>query len=219
MQVLDPIKIKPPRRKKRDVVYMDNQEVSDFLEAIDMTTIYGLRMRTLCEVLLDSGGRISEVIQLNRSSFRWNGRQWHANVIGKGDKQRKLYLSENTMCWIRRYLERRTDKHPALFVTHPQIYNPKFETARLKTDTLARDFKRVTHDSGMCKKITQHILRHTFCSNLVQNGANIYNVKELAGHEDIATTIRHYAALNDNAILETKEKCLNYSVIGQNIAY
>ncbi|MDD3907166.1 MAG: tyrosine-type recombinase/integrase [Bacteroidales bacterium] len=217
MQVLDPMRIKTPRKRKREIVYMDNSEVSDFLEAIDLTTIYGLRMRTLCEVLLDTGGRISEVLQLNRSSFRWNGKTWFAKITAKGDKERRLYVSEHAMYWIKQYLERRTDKEPALFITHPAGFAR--ERHRMKPDTLYNDFKRVTNDSGVSKKITQHILRHTFCSNLVQNGANIYNVKELAGHEDIKTTVNYYAALNDNALIETKETCLNYEVRSTQIAY
>lgn len=219
MQVLDPRKIKTPRKKKKRIVYMDNEEVGRFLDSIDLSRIYGIRMRALCEVLLDSGARISEILQLDRNSIRKGEKSHYALIVGKGDKERNIYFSPRAMYWIERYLDRRRDEHPALFVTHPQIYNPQFEPVRMKRDTLYRDFGRATENSGSSKKITQHILRHTFCSHLVQNGASIYHVKELAGHETIDTTVRFYAALDDKSIIETKANCLNYDVTSPSIAY
>ena len=73
-------------------------------------------------------------------------------------------------------------------------------------------FKKYNKKSGINKKITAHILRHTFATNLLINGAGIAYIQKLLGHSDINTTIRHYAHLDDAAMIEQKNKFLDYSV-------
>src|SRR3989454_24922 len=115
LEVYDPEKVRRPKIPKREVEYLSNEEVQRLLRAIPTKTVPGLRDRALVEVLCSSGMRISEALSLNRASIDWEAGE--ANVIGKGNKERKVYFSEGTSEWVVRYLERRWDDEPALFVT------------------------------------------------------------------------------------------------------
>ena len=205
LKTLDPSSIKPPKRTKREITYLTNEEIEKFLKAIDLNDIHGLRFRTLCETLLDTGARISEIIQLDRDSIIKGETISYAEIIGKGNKPRKIYFSERGLYWIERYLKARNDDHPAIFVTH---CHPK----RIKRDTMWRDFQKYTAKSGIKKKITAHIFRHTFGTNLLMNGCGIASIQKLLGHEDINTTIKFYASLDDRTLIKAKQTYLNYDV-------
>lgn len=202
IETIDPALIKLPKRTRKEIVYLTNEEVNDFLNEIDITDIHGLRMRTLCELLLDTGARISEALQLDRTSILKEDGITFARVIGKGNKERKLFISGRPMYWIDRYLEARTDSHPALFVTH-------CEASRLKKNGGTKDFKKIAKKAGINKKVSPHIFRHTFCTNLLKNGAGMAQIQRLAGHEDISTTMKFYARLDDLDLVAAKWK-LNY---------
>lgn len=199
MSVIDPSLIKLPRRTRKEIIYLTNDEVKDFLAEIDITDIHGLRMRTLCELLLDTGARISEALQLDRTSIRREDGITFARVIGKGNKERKLFISGRPMFWIEKYLETRTDSHPALFVTH-------CEAKRLKKNGGTKDFKKIAKRAGIYKQVSPHIFRHTFCTNLLKNGAGMAQIQRLAGHEDISTTMKFYARLDDIDLVAAKWK-------------
>lgn len=205
LKVLNAADIEPPKKEKKDIVFLDNIEVQKLRECIDLNNIHGLRFRTLIEVLLDTGARINEAIQLDRTSFVRTPQTVYAEIIGKGNKKRKLLFSNTSLYWINRYLKARHDDYPAIFITHC-VAN------RLKHDSVWRDFKKYNKKSGINKKITSHICRHTFATNLLINGCGIAYIQKMLGHEDINTTIRHYAHLDDRAIIEAKCKFLDYSI-------
>lgn len=205
LKTMDPFSIKPPKRKRIDIVYLSNEDVARLRSCIDVSDIHGLRFRTLIEVLLDTGARIGEAIQLNRNSFVKTHQTVYSEIVGKGSKKRKLLFSDASLYWVNKYLAKRKDNHPAIFITH-------CDPDRLKHDSVWRDFKKYNKKSGINKKITAHILRHTFATNLLINGAGIAYIQKLLGHSDINTTIRHYAHLDDTAMIEQKNKFLDYSV-------
>ncbi len=205
LNVLDPIDIETPSREKKDIVFLDNGEVKRLRECVDLRDIHALRFRTLIEVLLDTGARIGEAIQLDRNSFVKTQQTVYAEIIGKGNKKRKLLFSDASLYWINQYLKARNDNHPAIFVTH-------CDANRLKHDSVWRDFKKYNYLSGINKNVTAHILRHTFATNLLINGCGIAYIQKMLGHEDINTTIRHYAHLDDRAVIEAKNRFLDYSI-------
>lgn len=190
---LDPDKIRSPRRQKRQVVYLSNEEIQKFLSQIKIyndwagkvkkknINIRGLRFRTLVEVLLGTGMRISEALSLNIEDI--NFEDGEAMIIGKGDKQRTVLFSDRALWWVRKYIATRTDDCQALFVTHPGA-------TRLKRPDLWRYFKRCSAQAGLKKKVTPHILRHSFATNMLYNGCDLVTIKELLGHHDISVTAR-----------------------------
>jgi site-specific recombinase XerD len=115
---INPEQIKIPKRPRREVVFLTIFEVNRFRNAINTKPIYGLRFRTLIEVLLATGMRISEALSLKRTSIDFV--QKEARVIGKGNKERVVFFTDEALEWVRKYLDRKDamgDSHEALFTT------------------------------------------------------------------------------------------------------
>jgi integrase/recombinase XerD len=203
---LDPATIKLPRRKNPNVQYLTNTEIQAIRREIDGCRTLGLRLRALFETLLATGTRISEALSLNRNSISSQSKE--ALIMGKGSRIRTVFFSEEALKWINKYLSARTDNNPALFVTSGK--NPR----RVRRGDIPRYFKAVGKLAGIEKKVTPHLLRHTFCTNLRNNGADISLIKELAGHQDIQTTARYYLGSDKQILRDAVSRYLNYTEAG-----
>jgi integrase/recombinase XerD len=187
-ETIDPAELKLPKRPYRRVEFLTAPEIQKLICAIPTHTFTGMRLRALVEVLLTTGLRISEALSLNRASI---DRQNHeAEIIGKGNRPRTVFFSQGCLAWIDRYLAFRRDTCPALFITTGRV--PR----RLGRADMSKAFKRLRRLSGITKRLTPHMLRHTFCTSLLHNGADIMFIKELAGHQDIQTTARYYLGVD-----------------------
>lgn len=212
LPVMDYKKIKSPKRKRREVIFLTNEEIRQFVESIKFENNWdgksrkrcirmdGLRFRTLVEVLLGTGMRISEALSLNRSHIDWEKKE--AKIIGKGSKERTVFFSDRALQWIKFYLDNRTDAAEALFITHSL---KKWDRA-----DISKIFKGYVRKSGITKKITPHILRHTMATNLLFNGCPIGHIKEILGHERLETTCRFYLGLDKSKAKEAHGKYLNF---------
>lgn len=186
---INPDQITIPKRPRREVVFLTSEEIQRFRDSIDIKPLYGLRFRTLVEVLLGTGMRISEALSLNCDSIDFKTRE--CLVIGKGSKQRAIFFTEESISWIQQYIARRIDKNPALFVTTGE--RPR----RLRNQDLTRYFKRQRLIAGINKKVTPHCLRHCFATHLAMNGAPFTEIKTLCGHSRLETTITYYIGITD----------------------
>lgn len=189
-----------PKRPRREVVFLTSEEIKRFRESINIKPMYGLRFRTLVEVLLATGMRISEALSLDRASIDFT--QCEARVIGKGNKERVVFFNQEALYWITEYLQRRTDRHEALLITTGK------KPRRLRNQDLTRYFKRQRMVAGIIKKVTPHILRHCFASHLAFNNCPFTELKTLMGHERLDTTIRFYIGLTDRE--KAKQAYLKY---------
>jgi len=203
LNCLDPNEIRLPQRPKPHVHYLTGEEVAQVRDAIPITTFTGLRLRLLIEVLLNTGLRISEALALDRTPFEEG--KVELDVVGKGGKTRRVFFPNETLAWIKKFLYYRTDSCPALFVTTGL---PR----RLDRSDISKFFKALRQKAGIGKPLTPHILRHTYCTNLLQNGADITYIKELAGHSDIQTTAKYYLGVDRGALRNVVDKYLNYSL-------
>lgn len=182
-----------PKRPRRDVIFLTSEEIKRFRDSINTKPLAGLRFRTLVEVLLGSGMRISEALSLNRNSIDYTNRE--ARIIGKGNKERVVYFTDDAMSWIGQYISRRKDTHEAIFVTS---YAVKYNTVRrLRNQDLTRYFKNARNKAKLNKHITPHSLRHCFATNLAMNSCPFTEIKSLLGHERLDTTIRYYVGITD----------------------
>jgi len=195
---LDPAEIHLPRRTYRKVEFLTEKEVAQLLRIIPTHTITGLRLRALIEVLLSTGLRISEALSLNRNSI--DAGSGEAEVIGKGNKQRAVFFSPYCLKWIGRYQAMRKDASPALFATTGN------QPRRLSRNDMSKVFRRLRRRSGISKRLTPHLLRHTFCTSLLHHGADIMFIKELAGHRDIQTTARYYLGVDKESLKNALER-------------
>ncbi len=200
---LDPAEIQLPQRPVPHVQYLTNEEVQRLFAAINPYTFTGLRLRTLIEILLTTGLRISEALALDRTPFELN--QPEIEIVGKGGKRRTVFFTEQCLAAVKRYLYRRRDDDPALFVT---TGIPR----RLRRDDMSKVFVALRRKSQIDKPLTPHLLRHTYCTNLLTHGADIRFIKELAGHADIQTTAKYYLGVDKRALKQVVKNCLDYTV-------
>jgi integrase/recombinase XerD len=201
LNTLNPKQIRPPKRFKREVIFLTKEEIERFLESINEKTWNGFRFRVLVEVLLGTGMRIGEALSVNRKDIDWEKRE--AKIVGKGNKERRVFFTKRSLEWLQKYLESRTDSHPAIFVTKPPVN-------RLHRDDIWRFFKSHRLKAKIHKKLTPHILRHTVATNLVFNGCPIVHVKEILGHERLDTTCKYYLGVDKEQAKKAHRQFLNY---------
>lgn len=207
MTVLDAEEVKPPRRPRRAVAFLSAEEVELFSGSIRLYTkrgvplTAGVRFRALVEILLGSAMRISEALSLNKGDIDFEKRE--AKIIGKGNKERIVFFTARSLHWLKQYLDTRTDAHEALFVTESG-------RSRLKRPDIWRFFKRFQRESGVGKRITPHLLRHTAATQLLFNGCPIGHIKEILGHERLETTCRYYLGLDRRAAKAAHEQYLHF---------
>lgn len=216
LNVLDYKKIKSPKRRRREVIYLTNEEIEKFIDGIKIERRWkgnrrekgvrmdGLRFRTLVEVLLGTGMRISEALSVNKDDIDFEKKE--AKIIGKGSKERTVFFSDRSLDWVKYYLSCRKDESPALFVTQLGT--------RLSKMDINKVFARQKKIAGINKKITPHILRHTMATNLLFNGCPISHVKEILGHDRLETTCRYYLGLDKSKAKEAHSKFLDFKVEG-----
>jgi len=206
LPVLDLKKVKGTRPLRREVVYLSNDEANQFIRAIRLESgwtrqphVSGYCFRALVETLLSTAMRISEALSLNRD-IDFEKRE--VLIIGKGNKQRTVYFTPQSIEWIHHYLNVRTDSSPALFATTTG--------RRLQVSSVQAMFRRVAKNAEFTKPISPHILRHTAATNLLRRGCPIGYIKEILGHQRLETTCQYYLGVLDKT--ETKKAFDSYMV-------
>ncbi len=182
--------VKKPRVMKKETNYLTEEEVEQFVNAIkrDMAkreTVKNIRLMACVTLLLQTGARIGEVLSINIAEIDRKNKE--VKVIGKGSKPRTLFLRDETLYWIDRYLSMRKDDEEALFATQDG-------QSRWKQTDVGRSFRKYKRLSGIRKNFVIHTLRHTFATQYLMKGAGINVVQTALGHSDPVTTLKYYAA-------------------------
>lgn len=181
IETLSSEKIELGKSPDRDVEFLEVEEVNRLLSAVKGEKIENLRDRALLELLFSTGLRVSELTRLDIEHL--NLKSGEFSVRGKGDKIRLVFLSTSAKIAINEYVMRRRDLSPALFVSLKGK-----EVSRLTPRSVERIVKKYAVRAGLVKKITPHTLRHSFATDLLQNGADIRSVQVMLGHSSITTT-------------------------------
>lgn len=203
LMVFDPEKVRRPKIPKREVDYLTREEIERFFNAIPTHTVVGLRDRALAELIYASGMRISEVLSLNRSQIDWEARE--ARIVGKGQKARKVYFSQEALDWLARYLLHRHDDNASVFVT---IGDPP---ESLQGQGTWKRFHKYARTAGIAKHVYPHMLRHTMATTLLANGCPIGHIKVLLGHENLTTTCKYYlGVISDSEVKAAHQKFISY---------
>lgn len=187
-------KLKPPKEEKRLPKALTIEELEMLREACITP-----RQRAFIEVLYATGCRLSEVHGLNITDI--NQQTMSCLVIGKGNKQREVYFSFKAMYHLNKYLKTRDDECEALFVTERKPYR------RLSHRGIQREVKMIARVVGLENKVHPHILRHTFATLMLNNGAELVAIQELLGHSSSETTLR-YARITEERKREQHKKYL-----------
>ncbi len=197
--------IQIPRVEAPEVVeYLEPEELEKLFEVIPLHTIVGLRLRTFIEVMINTGLRPSEALALQRADIQ----NEQIDIVGKGGKQRKVYINDRVREWANIYISERTDDHEALFVSHNGEQNIK----QLSLRHTEHQFKQHFQAAEINKKVVLHTLRHTYATTLLANGCPLDYVALLLGHADVRTTRRHYVAIQHKHAKKAHFRYLSYEI-------
>jgi site-specific recombinase XerD len=174
-------KIELARTARKQVTFLDEDELERIFGEPDTGKLGGLRDRAILELLFSSGLRVSELVGLDRGHINLKRREFM--VRGKGQKDRPIFISPEAADWVGRYLEKRQDNMPALFVRQGNG-----GAHRLTARSVQRLVARYARLAGITKHVSPHTLRHSFATDLLMNGADLRSVQALLGHSNIATT-------------------------------
>ena len=179
---------------------LSTEEIDRLIGSIEDNTTKGLRDRAILEVLYSCGLRVSELCDLKLGDLFFG--EGYIRVIGKGDKQRLVPMSSIARSRIQLYMDVRSKerrKEEILFLN-----NRGKKLTRVMIFTI---IKQAAQRAGIDKKISPHTFRHSFATHLLEGGANIRQVQELLGHENILTT-EIYTHLDDSHLRKTLEEHL-----------
>ena len=163
---------------------LNESQVEQFLERIDTKAPHGLRDRAMIELLYASGLRISELANARLENFNFEERVMR--VTGKGNKTRIVPVGRKACEALAAYL---TTERPKLVKhrTGSEIFLSERGT-KLTTARIWQIVKSHARHAGLEKNIYPHLLRHSFATHLLGNGADLRIIQEMLGHADISTT-------------------------------
>lgn len=192
--------IKMPKLEKNLPEYLSIEEVEKLLD-IKTNTSYEKRNKAMLEILYGTGMRISELINLTMSNIYLNDKM--IKVFGKGSKERIIPINDYALECLNDYLEfgrsellgTKTSEYVFISSRHTKITRQAF----------FKILKKLCDDAGIKKNISPHILRHSFATHLLHNGADLRVVQELLGHSDISTT-QIYTHLSNEKLEQEYDK-------------
>ncbi len=180
-------KIEIGKNPSHEIEFLDGEEIGRLLASADSQDVKSLRDRTILELLFSAGLRVSELVHINRDQINLQRQEF--SVRGKGDKIRIVFISDTAKQSIEKYLDKRQDIDPALFIRFSNKKKTEDqETKRLTARSIQRIVKFYAAKAGIVKDVHPHTLRHSFATDLLSNGADIRSVQTMLGHSSIITT-------------------------------
>lgn len=174
---------KPPKRLPK--IISDN-EINYLFDAIDQSTLLGMRNYLILDMLFSCGLRASEITGIEIKDLQINRKQ--LLVHGKGSKDRYVPLHDNLINNTQKYL---TDIRPKLIAKsdyETQILFLNYRGEDLTNRGLQLILKKILSDANETYRITPHMLRHSFATTMLNHGADLRVVQELLGHEHLKST-------------------------------
>ncbi|OGV89949.1 hypothetical protein A2Z41_02870 [Microgenomates group bacterium RBG_19FT_COMBO_39_10] len=187
-QTLAPEKVDLPKSESRSLKFLSTEQVERFLAQPLPSKKTGLRDKAILETLFSTGLRVSELVRLSRDQIDLKRREF--GVIGKGGRARVVFLSERAVKWLKKYLDNREDNWKPLFIRlgGSQKVEETGEKMRLTARSVQRIVDKYSRKAKLPVKVTPHVIRHSFATDLLIAGADIRAVQEMLGHKNIQTT-------------------------------
>lgn len=203
VESLSPERIELAKLPERHIDLISGQELDRLLKAADGSDEKSLRDKAILELLFSTGLRVSELCALNSDIDLSRD---DLSVRGKGDKVRVVFLSDAAKDAVRTYLKARKDMEEALFVNVLRAGATHKKTpSRLTPRSIELIMKTYAAKAGITKKVTPHVMRHSFATDLLSNGADLRSVQALLGHASINTT-QIYTHVTDAHLREVHKK-------------
>jgi len=175
--------IPTPKRDKKLPSFLLQNEISEMLDNIKDDAPASLRDKALAELLYSSGLRISEALQLNVNDINFS--QKTVKVLGKGRKERIAHIGDRALSALKKYLSQRAilnnnSSESALFLS--------VRGNRMNSVNAYRIINRLMKKHTESPQKSPHVLRHTFATHMLDNGADIQSVSEMLGHASLSST-------------------------------
>lgn len=204
VETLSPDQIELAKVAERTIDLISRAELDRLLDAPKGDDVKALRDRAMLELLFSTGLRVSELCSLTRDL---DLKSDEFSIRGKGEKVRVVFLSDAAKDALKKYVAKRTDTDDALFVQFGKNAAKQADT-RLTPRSVERLVKHYAIKAGITKKVTPHVIRHSFATDLLQNGADLRSVQMLLGHANIGTT-QIYTHLTDKHLRDVHKKFHN----------
>lgn len=179
------IHLELPQLEQKLPNFLSVEELNNLLNSIDVSKPQGIRDLAMFEIMYASGMRISECLNLDLEDLHLT--MGFVRVFGKGGKERIIPLGGAAIRACERYLEearpkllKQAERTDAIFISQ--------RGKRLTRQGIWKLLNKHVINAGIQKDITPHVLRHTFATHLIENGADLRAVQEMLGHADISTT-------------------------------
>lgn len=189
---LPPEKIKLAKDKKNQVVkFLSLDQMEKLLLTPDIKNIIGVRDRTILEVLFSTGLRVAELTNLNRDQINLEILNKNRNkdlelvVVGKGGYPRTVYLSDRAIKWLIKYLQQRKDNDEALFINFSKNSQ---KSKRLSARAIEKMIKNYCLLCDLPANTTPHTIRHSYATDLLEQGVDLRTIQEFLGHRNLVTT-------------------------------
>lgn len=194
-----PEKIELAKVAERTIDLLSVQDLHRLLAAPSGDSVKEFRDKAILELFFSTGLRLSELCALQRDIDLTRD---EISVRGKGEKVRVVFLSDEAKTAIAAYLKKRKDMDDALFASDKAREDGSL---RLTPRSIERMVKHYAAKAGIMDKVTPHILRHSFATDLLYNGADIRSVQMMLGHSNISTT-QIYTHVTDSELRNVHKK-------------
>lgn len=197
--------VQSPRREKYIPSVLSVDEVFALLDLPFSRDLFGLRDKAILELFYSSGIRLSELAGINEEDLDLS--QGLVKIRGKGRKERIVPVGGTAKAALESYLGEKQGQRPAEDRGAP-LPVPVFvnrRSGRLSTRSVARILSKHVSRSGIQKRVSPHMLRHSFATHLMDAGADLRSIQELLGHESLSTT-QKYTAVSVNQLMAVYDR-------------
>ena len=173
--------IPSPKTSKVLPHYLSESEVDKLMSLPDLSTLSGIRDKSILEIFYSTGIRISELVSIKIKNINLNKKL--IKIIGKGNKERIVIIGKNALLALSQYLDKSNNRNIFLY---PSINMQK--NTHISINYIYKLVKKYLVKVSADEKLSPHSLRHSFATHLLNSGADLMSVKELLGHEDLSST-------------------------------
>lgn len=185
--------IRNPKKDKHLPNFLQSDELQKIFDSINLETPLGIRNRLIVELLYASGLRVSELTNLTLDNINISAKE--IKVLGKGSKERIVFFGDYAKKYLELYLEESRPYLETNKKTRKLLLNNNGDPISTRGIQLVID--NVVRDASLKHNISPHVLRHTFATDLLNNGADLKSVQELLGHSSLSTTQIYTHITND----------------------
>ncbi len=176
--------IKNPKKEKKLPNFLQYDEFMKLLESIKNADALSIRNKLILELLYATGLRVSELVNIKLNDIDLNNKV--IKTLGKGNKERLVYFGDYAKDLLSKYLH--NERKELLKGKNNEYLFINNQGGHLTTRGIEDIIDRIVNEASLKHKISPHVLRHTFATHLLDNGADLLSVKELLGHESLKAT-------------------------------